>query len=181
VEEADRAILSDRLELVSMSPEIVEALLAGRAAEAAELIGGEFVDGWPVGHEGFFRSRLDQMRADPTLQPWLIRALVLRDSREVVGHAGFHGPPGVNGKRDPDAVEVGYEVFPAFRGRGLATEAAAALIGWARDGHGIRRFIASIAPSNDPSLAIAAKLGFVRTGEQWDEEDGLELVFELEA
>jgi hypothetical protein len=33
----------------------------------------------------------------------------------------------------------------------------------------------------DPSPAIAAKLGFVQTGEQCGTEDGLELVFELEA
>jgi hypothetical protein len=33
----------------------------------------------------------------------------------------------------------------------------------------------------DPSPAIAAKLGFVQTGEQCSTEDGLELVFELEA
>ena len=175
------SILSDRLELVSMSPDVVEALLAGRSDEAAESIGGVLADGWPGGHEGFFRLRLEQMRRDPSLQPWLVRALVLREGRDVVGHAGFHGPPGANGKRDPEAVELGYEVFQAFRGRGLATEAATALIGWARDEHDIRRFIVSIAPSNDPSLAIAAKLGFVQTGEQWDEEDGLELVFELEA
>ena len=179
--EANESILSDRLELVSMSPAIVEALLARRDTEATELIGGELPGGWPGGHERFFRLRLEQMQREPSIQPWLVRALVLRDGREVAGHAGFHGPPGVNGKRDPEAVELGYEVFPTFRGRGLATEAAAALIGWARERYGIRRFIVSVAPRNDPSLAIAAKLGFVQTGEQWDDEDGLELVFELEA
>jgi len=163
-----------------MSPAVVEVLLESRAGEAAELLGGELADGWPDGHKGFFKLRLEQMRTDPSIQPWLIRGLVLRDGRAVIGHAGFHGPPGVNGKRDPDGVELGYEVFEKYRGRGLATEAASALIGWARDEHGVRRFIVSIAPSNEPSLAVAAKLGFVHTGEQWDEEDGLELVFELE-
>jgi RimJ/RimL family protein N-acetyltransferase len=181
MDEANGSILSDRLELVSVSPEILEALLDGRAEDAARLMDGELANGWPGGHEGFFKLRLDQMQRDPPIQPWLIRGLVLRDGRAVVGHAGFHGPPGVNGKRDPDAVELGYEVFEPYRGRGLATEAASALIGWAREEHGIRRFIVSIAPTNDPSLAIAAKLGFVHTGEQWDDEDGLELVFELEA
>src|SRR5258706_6525324 len=121
------SILSDRLELVSMSPDVVEALLEGRSDDAADLIGGELADGWPGGHEGFFRLRLDQMRRDPSLQPWLVRALVLRDGGDVIGHAGFHGPPGVNGKSDPEAVELGYEVFPPFRGQGLATEAATAL------------------------------------------------------
>jgi RimJ/RimL family protein N-acetyltransferase len=175
------SILSDRLELVSLSPAALDALLAGRTADAETLIGGRLADGWPDGDEGYFRLRLGQMQGDPSLRRWIVRALVLRDSREVVGHAGFHGPPGVNGKKDPAAVEVGYKVFEPFRGRGLAAEAAQALMDWAREEHGVRRFILSIAPTNDPSLAIAAKLGFAQTGEQWDEEDGLELVFELEA
>jgi RimJ/RimL family protein N-acetyltransferase len=37
----------------------------------------------------------------------------------------------------------------------------------------------SISPRNEPSLALARKLGFEQVGEQFDEEDGLELVFEL--
>jgi RimJ/RimL family protein N-acetyltransferase len=98
----------------------------------------------------------------------------------MIGHAGFHGQPGVNGKQDPEAVELGYTIFEPHRGRGYATEAARALMDWAATEKGIRRFIASVAPTNDPSLAIVKKLGFVHTGEQWDEEDGLELVFELD-
>jgi RimJ/RimL family protein N-acetyltransferase len=98
----------------------------------------------------------------------------------MIGHAGFHGPPGVNGPADPDAVELGYTVFPEERGRGYATEAARALVDWAAEAHGIRRFVASVAPGNEPSLAVVRKLGFVETGSQWDDEDGLELVFELE-
>jgi RimJ/RimL family protein N-acetyltransferase len=46
--------------------------------------------------------------------------------------------------------------------------------------HGIRRFVASIGPGNGPSLAVVRRLGFIQTGEQWDDEDGLESVFELE-
>jgi RimJ/RimL family protein N-acetyltransferase len=96
----------------------------------------------------------------------------------MVGHAGFHGPPGINGLDAPDAVEVGYTVFPEHRGRGYAQEAVRALMDWAGTEHGMRRFIASVAPDNEPSLAIVRKLGFSQTGEQWDDEDGLELVFE---
>jgi RimJ/RimL family protein N-acetyltransferase len=176
-------ILSDRLELVALSPAVLDALLEERTADAETLMGGRLEDGWLTGDERYFQLRLGQMRSDPSLEGWIVRALVLRDSRTIVGHAGFHGPPGVNGKKDPAAVEIGYKVFDPFRGQGLATEAAQALIGWARETHGVRRFILSIAPTNAPSLAIAAKLGFTQTGDQWDDEDedGLELVFELEA
>ena len=109
-----------------------------------------------------------------------MRAVILREPvRTMIGHAGFHGQPGVNGKQDPEAVELGYTIFEPHRGHGYATEAAQALMDWAREEKGISRFFASVAPDERPSLAIVRKLGFVQTGEQWDEEDGLELVFEL--
>jgi RimJ/RimL family protein N-acetyltransferase len=38
---------------------------------------------------------------------------------------------------------------------------------------------ASISPDNEASLATVAGFGFTRVGEQWDEEDGRELLFEL--
>ena len=113
------------------------------------------------------------------MSEWLVRGLVLRETGELVGHAGFHGPPGVNGLRSPEAIEIGYTVFPPHRGRGYASEAAAGLIRWAHDEQGVSTFVASVAPSNDASLAIVRKLGFEQVGEQWDEEDGLELVFRL--
>jgi RimJ/RimL family protein N-acetyltransferase len=40
--------------------------------------------------------------------------------------------------------------------------------------------VASTSPGNEPSLAVIRKLGFTQTGEAWDDEDGLELVFELQ-
>jgi [ribosomal protein S5]-alanine N-acetyltransferase len=152
-----------------------------RSDEAGRLLGASVPHGWPDEHDArFLRLRAEQMRREPCSQEWLVRAVVLRSESRLVGHAGFHGPPGVNGPSQPDALELGYTIFPEFRGRGYATEAAQALMDWAAETHGIRHFIASIAPANQASLAIVRKLGFVRTGEQWDDEDGLELVFELE-
>jgi RimJ/RimL family protein N-acetyltransferase len=172
-------IRSARLELVSLSPAVAEALLDGRREEAAAELSFPLPDGFPdedVAH--LLRLRLDQMRRDSESQKWLVRALVLRDNGTMVGHAGFHGPPGTTGLA-PGKVELGYTVFPPFRGRGYATEACVALMDWAA-GEGIHQFVASIGPWNEPSLAIVRKLGFVRTGEHWDEEDGLEHVYELD-
>ena len=45
----------------------------------------------------------------------------------------------------------------------------------------IRTFVTSISPENVPSLNLVRKLGFVQVGTQWDDEEGEELVFELEA
>jgi len=162
-----------------MSPDFVARLLDGRRDEGEAGLDVTRPADWPDASDAaFLRRRLEQMRADPEAQQWLVRALVRRRDGAMMGHAGFHGPPGTTGL-SPGKVELGYTVFPSFRGKGYATEAAAALMGWA-EGQGVRRFVVSVAPGNEPSLAIVRKLGFVQTGEQWDEEDGLELVFELD-
>ncbi|MEO8291324.1 MAG: GNAT family N-acetyltransferase [Gaiellaceae bacterium] len=178
-----QTIVSDRLELVSMAPAFIDDVLAGRRAEAAAWLGAAIDPSWPTDHDLLWlRRRLEQMQADASQQEWFGRVLLLRDPEPVmVGHAGFHGPPGVNGPGKPQALEVGYTVFLPYQGRGFATEAARALMEWAQREHDIHDFIASVAPDNLASLAVVRKLGFAQTGEQWDEEDGLELVFECRA
>jgi [ribosomal protein S5]-alanine N-acetyltransferase len=161
-----------------MTPEFVEAVLEGRREEAAELLSIEVPEEFPSeGEKGFLGLRLRQMREDERFRTWCPHAIVL--GGQMIGHAGYHGPPGINSTQDPEAVEFGYRIFPPYRGRGYATQAATMLMDQARDRAGIQRFVLSVAPQNEPSLAIVRKLGFVRTGEQMDEEDGLELVFEL--
>ena len=154
---------------------------------SAELI-ASFVDGdrtapftvpewWPDAHDRhFLQIRLRELVADRRRLEWSVRALVL--DGEMIGHAGFHGPPGVNAAGAADAVEIGYTVFPAWRRRGYGRTAAQRLIAWAESEHGIRHFVASVAPDNRPSLAIVRSLGFDETGRRMDDEDGLELVFE---
>jgi RimJ/RimL family protein N-acetyltransferase len=174
-------IESARLALVPMPQRFLEALLAGRRAEAERLARLALPGGWPDEHDRrFLRFRLDQLARDATSADWMPRAIVLRERRRpMIGHIGFHGPPGRNAPGHADAVEIGYTVFEPFRGRGHATEAVRALLAWARAERGIRHFVASVAPDNVPSLALVRRLGFERTGRHWDDEDGEELEFEL--
>jgi ribosomal protein S18 acetylase RimI-like enzyme len=88
------------------------------------------------------------------------------------GRKTFHGPPEAVGR-----AEINYTVFADHRGRGYATEAAAALVNWA-SAQGWPTVFASIAPDNKAPLALVWRLGFVHTGTQLDEIDGIELVFE---
>jgi [ribosomal protein S5]-alanine N-acetyltransferase len=46
---------------------------------------------------------------------------------------------------------------------------------------GVRTVRVTISPENAASLATISGFGFVEVGEQWDEEDGLELIFEVPA
>jgi [ribosomal protein S5]-alanine N-acetyltransferase len=168
-------ISTERLELVWLSPQLVEAILDGPRDDLAFAV----PEGWPGEHDRrFLAFRLRQMGEEPARAPWLVRAIVLAETRELIGHVGFHGPPGINSLRADDAVEIGYTIFPEHRRRGYATEAVVALLDWAR-AQGIERFLASVGPKNEPSLAIVRRLGFVEVGRHWDDEDGEELEFEL--
>jgi RimJ/RimL family protein N-acetyltransferase len=119
---------------------------------------------------GVLARRHKQHTADPTEEPWLLRAAVLAGSRQVAGRIGFHAPPD-----DEGVVEVGYSVAPNHRKQGLATEMVAGMLGWASE-HGAVACLASVSPDNVASLATIKRLGFVKVGEQMDEEDGLEWV-----
>jgi len=172
-----KPIRTNRLALVPLSPVFLDALLGGRRDDAEAALGLELPAGWPDRHDlGFLELRRNQARADPAREEWLPRAIALE--RRMIGHIGFHGPPGINARREPEAVEVGYTVFPAHRRRGYAREAVHALLAWARE-QGVDHFIASVAPHNEPSLRLVRRLGFAEVGRHWDDEDGEELEFEL--
>lgn len=169
-------IHSARLDLVSLSPAFLQAILDGRRADATALLGAAIPSDWPGNWMRTVRWRLDDLADDPAAPPWLLRAIVPREpERRLIGHIGFHDRPDPGGK-----VEVGYTVWPEYRRRGYALEAVEALFDWAGREHGIHRFVASVGPWNEPSLGLVRKLRFVQTGVQWDDEDGEELVFELD-
>lgn len=173
-------IRTERLELVPLADSL-ELLVEGKRVEAERELGVLLPHWWPDRHDlGFLAFRARQLAAEPDDRDWMPWLVVLGDERVMIGHAGFHGRPGKNARNDPDAVELGYMILVAQRGRGYATEVVDALVKWAADVHGIRRFVASIGPENAPSLALVRKLGFVDVGRHWDDQDGEELEFLLE-
>jgi [ribosomal protein S5]-alanine N-acetyltransferase len=166
------------IELRPMTPEFIEALLDGRREDAAALLKIEVPEEFPSeGERGFLTLRLRQMHENIRFQVWCPHAIVL--GGQMIGHAGYHGPPGINSLHAPEAVEFGYRIFPPYRGRGYATEAARMLMDLAEQRADIRHFVLSVGPTNEPSLAIVRKLGFIHVGERMDDEEGRELVFEL--
>jgi ribosomal-protein-alanine N-acetyltransferase len=161
-----------------MSGPFMAALLAGETNPSDPAIDATVPAALAAGLDDFIQFRMAQLAADPSILEWLGRAMVLTDpggTRRVVGIIGFHGPPD-----EQQRLEIGYRVDADHRRRGYAREAVKALFDWAAEAHGIHRFIASISPGNEASLALARGFGFVQTGERMDEIDGLELVFETD-
>jgi ribosomal-protein-alanine N-acetyltransferase len=160
------------IELAILSDRVLEPLIAGSIDGASDAFGRPLPpilleDTW------LWNYRLNQLRDDPASARWLVRVVIDTDSQEIVGHAGFHGPPDENGM-----VEVGYTIHPTFRRRGYANAALEALISYAASDKDAQTVRASVSPENAASLATIAPFGFVQVGEQMDEIDGLELIFE---
>jgi len=174
-------IHSPRLELIAMSPAFLDSSIKGDLESASRLIGLIVPPDW-LEAKWLMEMRLTKMHENPALEPWLLRAVGLRETRTMIGFIGFHTLPGA-GYLDayaPGSAEFGYTVFPNYRKMGYASEAAEALMEWATREHNVRRFVVSISPANEPSLRLARKFGFRKVGTVTDPEDGVEDVFLLE-
>jgi RimJ/RimL family protein N-acetyltransferase len=161
-----------RIELVKLTVPVLEALVDGdlgrASAEAGVALTPHFLEeAW------LWRIRLDDIARDPAAVDWIARAAVDLATGTVIGRVGFHGPPDEHGM-----VEVGYSVDPDQRRRGYARALLRTALEWAAGEPTVRVVRASISPDNEASLATIRPFGFTHVGEQWDEEDGLELLYE---
>jgi RimJ/RimL family protein N-acetyltransferase len=123
---------------------------------------------------GVWEIRAVQIVEDPASAAWITGIVWDPERRLAVGRAGYHGPPDGDGM-----VEVGYSIDPQYRRQGYARAALRALIERARHEPGVSTFRATVSPDNAPSRDLVMSEGLVEVGEQWDDEDGLEIVYEL--
>ena len=163
--------------LVVLEPAVLHALGQGDSALAASLSAVE-LSPYLLGGEcrSLWRYRSGQIERHPTDLVWVTRLLIDADTAVAVGVAGFHGPPDENGM-----VELGYRVEPRYRRRGYARAALETLLATSASDPRVRIVRATISPENTASRALIDQYGFTPVGEQWDEEDGLEIILEVAA
>ena len=141
---------------------LLDAALAGPPAlERALGVGVE--DGWDTFPRSLVRAR-ERLAIDPGTARWGSRLFVGDEPPALVGWGGFKGPP-----RD-GAVELGYAIAPARRGRGLATAAVRALLREALADPSVHAVIAHTLPEPGPSPRVLEKAGFAREGDVTDEQ-----------
>lgn len=100
-------------------------------------------------------ARLDERRSAFAATGIGFLAVRLRATGEEVGYCGL-----LVGRHTLAEPEIAYEVLRAVQGRGIATEAAAAVVAaaWAT---GRTRLWATTRPDNVASLRVATRVGFV--------------------
>jgi [ribosomal protein S5]-alanine N-acetyltransferase len=158
------------LRLVPHTPEHLRALIKGPEFYARSC-GMKPANGL----RGFIVS--DDMSADwlaalesaAGADPWRYGfALFHLESEMVIGNGGFTGPPDAEG-----VVEIAYGVVPDYQGRGYATEAANALVAWAKKNGRVRTVRAHTLPARNASTRVLEKCTFRRVGELIHPTDGL--------
>jgi len=158
-----------RLQLVPSDPALLVMLI-----EQPERF--EALAGLPAaaGLREFFASGyvspewLARLRAAAGPDPWGHGFFVVeREHRAIIGTAGFKGPPDADGM-----VEIAYGIVPSFEGRGYATEAAMALVCFARETADVTLIRAHTLPEANASTRVLTKCGFRHTDDVVDPEDG---------
>jgi RimJ/RimL family protein N-acetyltransferase len=127
-----------------------------------------------VADSGPLAWRVPQVKVDPTSNKWFVRFIVLTQSREVIGSTSFHGVPDEAGM-----MEIGIGIEEAFWGNGYATEALLGMWRWVITEPGISTLRYTVSPNNLASVSIIKKFGFHYQGQQMDEIDGPEDIYEM--
>lgn len=108
---------------------------------------------------------------------WTLVQAVEAGAREaIVGTVGFH-----DWDRQRREAKLSYELVPAARGQGLASEAVRAALAYGFDEMRLGRVLAEIHPDNAASRRLADRLGFRQVAESrrvWRGEGLTYLVYE---
>ena len=152
-------IVTPRLELVAMRPECLRSELE-RDGRLAALLGCEVTHQWPpeVWEPHVWELLLGTLAERPEQVAWH-RYVVLRDRGVLVGTVNAFRWP-----ERPDEAEIGYALVPEFWRRGLATEAAEAMVRWIEATGEVNRLCAHTFPHLIASVRILERCGFVIDG-----------------
>lgn len=168
-------ILTPRLELHAVTPAEYEILDRDRAHPDLWVNRG-FAN--PHRHlvddPGPLRHRIPRIRQQPAAAPYLLRLAVLRHERSIIGSAGFHDLPNEVGM-----IEIGFGVEPGFRNQGFGREILHGMWQWVIEQPGVRTLRYTVSIDNAVSQHIIRQLGFHHLGQQMDDEDGPEDIFEM--
>ena len=93
---------------------------------------------------------------------------------EIIGSAGFHDFPDANGM-----IEIGFGIVPERQRQGYGIELLHGMWKAISERSDVKILRYTVSPENEASMHIINKLGFNLVGEQMDDEDGLELIYEL--
>jgi len=109
----------------------------------------------------------EYLKANPNALGWWMYFFIHAKDNVLVGQGGYKGKPD-----DSGMVEIGYAIIPAYRRRGLATEAAQALVDYAFSHPHIERVDGHTLPERNGSTRVLERVGMEQVGTAHDPDVG---------
>ena len=170
-----------RLQLIPCELAHFEALINDESRLAALLESGVPGGAAPLGCHveidpdwlGFDAAReamphaYDFLKAHPSALGWWTYLFVHKPDHTLIGLGGFKGEVNEEG-----VVEIGYEIAPTYRRRGLASEAALGMIEYAFAHADVKRVDAHTLAERNASTGVLEKVGMKHLGAVQDPDDG---------
>jgi len=155
------------LRLISCDIEILKAAIEGNEI-LARRINATIQDNWTEFGVDALKYSLDKLKKSEKENDWWTYFAIHIEENKLIGSGGYKGKPTAEGK-----VELGYEIAPEYRNRGLATEMAEGLIDNALRDKSVKTIIAHTLGLENPSTKVLKKCGFQKVEEINDPDDGL--------
>ena len=113
------------------------------------------------------QSGYEYLKANPSALGWWTYLFIHSKDKSLIGNGGFAGLPDESGM-----VEIGYAIAPAYRNRGLASEAAQGLVDYAFTQQQIKMVDAHTLAATNASTKVLEKIGMKRIGTTHDPDEG---------
>jgi len=127
-----------------------------------------------VDNSGPLGWRVPQVKIDPSVNKWFVRWIVLKETAEVIGSTSFHGVPDAKGM-----MEIGLGIEEPFQNKGYAKESLKGMWSWVSQFPEVKTLRYTVSPDNLPSIAVINYFGFEYKGQQMDDIDGPENIYEM--
>jgi len=172
-----KVIQTDRLDLHHIEADELIDLFEHRD-DSRVLTGKGFTNPFRVliDFQGPLAHRIPQVQKNPSVNKWFVRWVVLRSTQEIIGSTSFHGAPDSNGM-----MEIGLGIEEAYTRQGFGREILQGMWGWVVTEPGVKTLRYTVSPTNTASIALINSFGFDFMGEQLDEVDGPESIYEMSA
>lgn len=119
------------------------------------------------GIETTYQYVYDKIKDNPEDSVWWAYLFVANQDHTLVGSGGYKGPPDEQGM-----VEIGYQIYEPYRGRGFATEAAQGLIDRAFEDSTVKVVQAHTLAEENASVRLLTKCGMIFVRAIDDPDDG---------
>lgn len=153
-------IKTDRLMLITFTAEMMLAAISNER-ELEQAAGYQVIDDYPSDdYKEILPFKLQRYRQYPEENEWE-GLIVHQQDQMIMGDMGFR-----RSTDNPEELELGYSIVPAYQGHGYATEMAQAIISWGLTQAGVKTIIANCDKDNQASIRVLEKAGLKKLGEQ---------------